>query len=101
MQTLFEIQEFSDFLRDNQLDKMQCALLFQFQKLYHHCRPSTGSKTTKQQMPNKELLDCLKANNIKINPKRQEDSIEFFKRIIEETTKKLENPPENWLARRH
>ena len=89
VQALFSIQEFSDLLESNQLDKSNHPLIFQLQKLYQHCRLSSRQKHASKDLSNKELIDCLNSKKMKIIPERQEDSAEFFENLVEEITNEL------------
>jgi len=53
--------------------------------------------TSNSQVSNKELIDCLRKKGLNINPGRQEDSTEFFERLIEEMAKELDRTQnERW-----
>ena len=83
VQALFKVQEFSDFLKNNQFDKSHHPLLAQLQRLYLHCRLSSGQKSTNANISNNVLVDCLNLKKMKLAPERQEDSIEFLENLVE------------------
>jgi ubiquitin C-terminal hydrolase len=56
----------------------------QLQRLYRHCRSTQGGKSASGSSSNREIIDCLNSKGFGINPKRQEDSTEFFERLVEE-----------------
>jgi ubiquitin C-terminal hydrolase len=89
IQTLFSIQEFSDFLKSNKFDRSHHPLLLQLQKLHQHCRSTLGQKSTSSYFSNKELIDYLNSKKVVINPEKQEDSTEFFERLVEEVTDEM------------
>jgi len=45
VQMLFNIDEFSNFVKSDQFDNGRQPLLAQLQKLYHHCRPITEQQS--------------------------------------------------------
>jgi ubiquitin C-terminal hydrolase len=91
VQTLFNFQEFSNFVKSNQFDRNRHSLLLQLQKLYHHCRLNKEQKSSIQCVSNKELIDCLYSKKLNISLKRQNDSVEFFESLIEEIVKEIES----------
>jgi ubiquitin C-terminal hydrolase len=94
LQALFHVQGFSNFLEGHNFGKDRHPLLLQLQKLYHRCRSTQGGRSANGSSSNKEVIDCLNLKGININPKRQEDSTEFFERLVEEVASETRNDTE-------
>jgi len=93
VQALFNIQELSSFLANNQFDNKHHPLLSQLKGLLSHCRPASKQKVPTPRVSNKELINCLNSTKkLGINPDRQEDSTEFLGKLVEEIEEELKNP---------
>jgi len=90
IQALFTIQEFTQFIKENRFDRNNHPLLHKLQRLHHHCRQNPPQISTKQYTSNQELINCLnQKKKMNIDSKKQEDSIEFFEKIIKEIQKEM------------
>jgi ubiquitin C-terminal hydrolase len=83
IQALLHVQGFSSFLEDNSFNRDLHPLLLQLQKLHRHCRSTQGRSSVSSPFSNREIIECLNSKGFSINPKRQEDSTEFFERLVE------------------
>jgi ubiquitin C-terminal hydrolase len=83
IQALFHVRGFSSFLEDNSFNRDLHPLLLQLQKLHRHCRSTQGRSSLSGPFSNREVIECLNSKGFSINPKRQEDSTEFFERLVE------------------
>jgi ubiquitin C-terminal hydrolase len=98
IQALFHVQGFPNFLEENIFNKDHHPLLLQLQKLHRHCRSTQRKKSVDGSFSNKGVIDCLNSKRININPKKQEDSTEFFERLVEEVANETRNGTE-WQVR--
>jgi len=98
IQALFHVQGFSSFLEGNVFNKDRHPLLLQLQKLLRHCRSTQGKKSMGGPFSNRDIIDCLNSRGISVNPKRQEDSTEFFERLVEEVADEARNGAD-WRSR--